>query len=448
MSSVPTPEDDAAYRTAFMNKEVVVVGRLPLKLDRAQVEASFRENGIRTGTIFWALNRNGDPTAPHDGWCHLTSPTAEDTRKAIKILMESKIGPVPIIAYISPMEIKTITRVTRLDLLQPTPSTSTGGEDTIVADIDLANYRLRELPDSWIHDPENPGADEKAMFAHYKKLDAAYSQAGIKTRFRLWEDEEGNKGFHSIQRPRPLPADDDFAQKEYVQMLAPGLDEKGECQLVPLAEVKEYEDKGWTLWKCPEPPLNEYGRDFRRVHFPTDTIKYDRPHEDFERYWASEMEIVKKQIAPPNWKPGMPFNRVYDKEDNISTAKEFRPPSEWKQVVSGSSGGHYPIIRRPAGVGAGWGDYDKFTQWQMYGRRVTPDMVEDKKWNKKMTEIVLVDSEDPTKKTTIPIDESLNYLLPTKEPLTLFERLHKEQNIKGNGSKRNRNTKDEEVPYA
>ncbi|RYC62775.1 hypothetical protein CHU98_g3434 [Xylaria longipes] len=417
MSSVSTPEDVAAYKAAFNNESVVTVGCLPLNLDRAQVEAAIRENGFHTCTIFWALNQDGDATAPHEGWCQLAFPAAEDSKKAIGSLNQSKISSGVPFSYLARTEIQ--------------------GEDATMADIDPTDYR--RLPARWIPDPENPGAAEKAMFSDYKKHDTVYSQAGIKTRFRLWEDNEGNKGFHSIQRPRPLPADDDFARKEYVYMLAPGLDERSEYRLVPLAEVEQREEEGWTLWKCPDPPLDEDGRDRRQVQFPIDTFKYDKPHEDFERYWANDMELVKKQLAPPNWEPGMPLNKVYDEADNISTTTEFQPPNEWDQVVTGSSAAHYPIIRRPAGVGAGWGDYDKFAQWQSYGRRIKADMVENKKWDKEMTELVFVDSDDPTLEMTIPMDKKIQSTFPPRSgipPQSLYEKLHGKQDNKGKGSKK------------
>lgn len=37
-------------------------------------------------------------------------------------------------------------------------------------------------------------------------------------------------------------------------------------------------------------------------------------------------------------------------------------------------------IPRPSRVGAGWGDHDKFREWQLHGRALTKDMVEDKAW--------------------------------------------------------------------
>ncbi|TGJ84692.1 hypothetical protein E0Z10_g4073 [Xylaria hypoxylon] len=76
----------------------------------------------------------------------------------------------------------------------------------------------------------------------------------------------------------------------------------------------------------------------------------------------------------------MPLDENYNDEDNISTAKEFRPPSEWNQVVSGSSNGHFRITRPPHNIGLGWGDWDLYRKWESYGRRVTPDMVEKGDW--------------------------------------------------------------------
>ncbi len=242
------------------------------------------------------------------------------------------------------------------------------------------------------------------------------TEKGITPRFRLWVDAEGNKGFHAIQRPGPTPQDEEFEAKEHVYMTVEDSSGPKAYHLVPLAEVKAREAEGWELWKCPEQPVDENGKDRRRCNWPQDVITTDKPHLDTEHYFSpSDIEFTKKHTAPPNWEPHMPLEENYDDEDNISTAKEFRPPNEWKQVVSGSSNAHFRKTRRPHGIGLGWGDYDKFYEWESHGRRVTPDMVVEKEWSTKLSDLDYVDSEDPSLITTMKVDDA------TKEAAELRE---------------------------
>ncbi|KAI0538889.1 hypothetical protein GGR58DRAFT_500676 [Xylaria digitata] len=226
---------------------------------------------------------------------------------------------------------------------------------------DEATRQFHELPAEWIPS-EDPKSGLPSMFEYYKKLDAECTEKDIRPRFRLWND-SGEQGFHSIQRPSPHPRDAEFAMEERIYMTAASLDGTEEFYLVPLAEVEKRESQGWKLWKYPKPYLNDDGKDKRRCAFPKDVITNDRPHEDLEFYYPPNViEFIKRTAAPPNWKPGMPLEQGYDEEDNISTAKEFRPPSQWKQVVTGSSNGHFSTIRIPNDIGLGWGDYDLFTE--------------------------------------------------------------------------------------
>ncbi|KAI1128732.1 hypothetical protein F5Y10DRAFT_264762 [Nemania abortiva] len=259
---------------------------------------------------------------------------------------------------------------------QTTPS-SKAPEKTGVKGADKTTRRpLRELPAEWIPS-KDPKSGAPSMFKYYEDLAEQYTKNDVRPRFRMWKDSTG-QGFHSIQRPGPHPIDAKFAREERVYMIATSLDGTEEFYLVPLAEVEQRETQGWKLWKCPSPPLDDDGKDRRRCNFPVDVITTDRPHEDFEFYFPpSIVNCVKRTVAPPNWKPGMPLEQEYDEEDNISTAKTFRPPNEWEQVVTGSSNGHIPIIRTPR------------------------DMVEKKNWVTEFGDFKYVDADDPNSTITI-----------------------------------------------
>ena len=103
------------------------------------------------------------------------------------------------------------------------------------------------------------------------------------------------------------------------------------------------------------------------------------------------------------------------------------PPESSNNFQSATSRGHMPKFPRPAGIGAGWGDFDLFLQWQIHGRQVKGEMVENKEWSKlpeKTFQYVPArDSPAGTPGMTFTIDDAV--LEETKRdeklPKTLFE---------------------------
>ncbi|KAI0409921.1 hypothetical protein F4802DRAFT_592802 [Xylaria palmicola] len=230
------------------------------------------------------------------------------------------------------------------------------------------------LPSSWL-DSENPYLGVARMFQDYEELDSKYTKKKIHPRFRVWRDSE-EKGFHSIQRPGPHPRDSWFDKGEHVYMTATSLDGTEEFYPVPLVEVKKREAQGWKLWKPPQDYMYLEGGDRRRCNHPQDVIKIDRPHMDYHHYFSPNLlDLVERTAAPPNWAAGMPLDQGYDEEDNITTSKQFRPPSQWKR--------------------------------QSYGRRITLDMVEKKDWVRKLEDSRLVKAADPSSAITISPSDSV-----------------------------------------
>ncbi|KAI0191658.1 hypothetical protein EV127DRAFT_480109 [Xylaria flabelliformis] len=297
-------------------------------------------------------------------------------------------------------------------------------------DAEDLEWEMIKIPDNWIPNPENPDAAKDNMLRHYRALEEHYTRRGYKTRFQLWSEDGETQGFHAIQRPLPDSRNDKSIEQELVYMIKTKEDGQEEYKLFPLAEVDQQTAEGWELWHPEEPRVDKEGRDPRPCNRPEDTREKDQPHLDFERYFTKDaVEFVKEQCAPPNWQTHEPLEHkeTYKEEDNISTAKKFRPPSEWDNLVSGSSGGHLRKIQLPRDIGAGWGDYHLFDQWQSYGRQVTADMVENKEWSTQLDEITFVSADDPTETLTIPIGDdikkSATYQLGDAPPKPLREHL-------------------------
>ncbi|KID85530.1 hypothetical protein MAJ_11216, partial [Metarhizium majus ARSEF 297] len=85
-----------------------------------------------------------------------------------------------------------------------------------------------------------------------------------------------------------------------------------------------------------------------------------------------------------NWRPGQLIGQNGSNPATIAQSLSFASPehrNEVPEIRSATSTGHTLRYRRPADVCPGWGDYDRFTRWQSYGRSVTRDMVENTKWS-------------------------------------------------------------------
>lgn len=286
----------------------------------------------------------------------------------------------------------------------------------------LEKWSLGTLPKSWLDDSDDPNGGIHNMLADYENLEATLNTRSITPRFRIRAPEHG-AGFYAIQRPGPTERDDEFFNEERVYMTQSKPNGENEYRLIPIKNIGQWEEEGWRLCDAPEPAVDDDGRDRRECQRSVDVDEFDKPHKDFEKYWANEANIIESHM--PHWEPGKPLDENYDEEDNISTAKQFRPQSEWKRVVTASSGSHMPYPSRPAGVGVGWGDYDMFHQWQNHGRKVTVDMLEEKPWSKEIEDVVM-EFDDPTLNFTAPAIEGMRAqgaYDAGEEPQTLLEKL-------------------------
>lgn len=111
-----------------------------------------------------------------------------------------------------------------------------------------------------------------------------------------------------------------------------------------------------------------------------DVWEYDNPTLDTPDLFALGIELS-RQSDGIEWKPHRLIGPDPRARALVSTSKTFVPDSQLPSgLPSSTSRGHQPNIPRPAYVGAGWGDHDKFHEWQIHGRALTENMVEDKVW--------------------------------------------------------------------
>ncbi|KAF4966052.1 hypothetical protein FSARC_6252 [Fusarium sarcochroum] len=88
------------------------------------------------------------------------------------------------------------------------------------------------------------------------------------------------------------------------------------------------------------------------------------------------------------WKPGRLLGPDDQARALISQSQTFSmlspafaPLSEIDpNLLSATCRSHMAQYMRPRGVGVGWGDFDRFHEWQLFGRCVEKSMVERKEW--------------------------------------------------------------------
>lgn len=71
------------------------------------------------------------------------------------------------------------------------------------------------------------------------------------------------------------------------------------------------------------------------------------------------------------WQPGRVLGPDPQERAYISHSESFVRPSDMStSVLSATCRSHIVSYKRPPGVGLGWGDFDRFYEWQLLGRKV------------------------------------------------------------------------------
>lgn len=276
----------------------------------------------------------------------------------------------------------------------------------------LGSLRGETYPSEYVVGPgETSKRALRAFIEHNKNIDGVFMRAGVQAGTPVLEKTEHVDGKDVVtsamiarQYPAPLPDNDAFADslpvlvfKKVIKVdeqwerfidvnVVPGSREAleqeklprvshiGEVKAVPLMSVATYISDGWEVWHQVITPPGEDNRTINRV---VDVWSMDEPWKD-----TLEKFSVGIKLSGVQWAPGMTLPLEPQHPDPfINTG--FIPPSKTGGSTStATSGCHIPIIRRPHGIGAGWGGYDLFHQWQLHGRQIKPEYVEDREWSK------------------------------------------------------------------
>ncbi|KAI1406898.1 hypothetical protein F5Y13DRAFT_207179 [Hypoxylon sp. FL1857] len=260
----------------------------------------------------------------------------------------------------------------------------------------LYGMGLEEYPEEWTYSTKQPKHHLESFFSRYQRLDDPYTEAGIKPRFVLTRDNEDKLKFHSRPYPTPDPADDQEMETTYIYMTKATEDDNFDVERVPIQKVSEHEKQGWDVWNPPKQPtdIDNNDREFRSVSRLIDVETTDKPQMDTEKIFRQYIGILKREDTKSDWTPGRPIG---SQEGSISFSRTLQTPADCNGVTA-TSHGHVHKYKRLAEVGAGWGDYDKWYDWQSNGRRINPELVDDKDWLKFPTDLakhMLINQEDP-----------------------------------------------------
>ncbi|KAM0421116.1 hypothetical protein ACHAPT_011187 [Fusarium lateritium] len=137
-------------------------------------------------------------------------------------------------------------------------------------------------------------------------------------------------------------------------------------------------------------------RDVKRIE---DVWEHDNPTTDTPDQFPLGIHLS-RQSDGIEWEPHRLIGPGPGVRALISTSKTFVPPGELpSDLPSSTSRCHHPKVPRPARAGAGWGDHDKFQEWQLHGRALDEKMVNRREW---------LHEDPPTIQTVRPRAEAAN----------------------------------------
>jgi hypothetical protein len=167
-------------------------------------------------------------------------------------------------------------------------------------------------------------------------------------------------------------------------------------------------------------------RDPRVVEEINDVFTADAPYKYTAKIFsrATELSRAGDNMA---WVEGQMLGEA-DKGTKapISVSQEFIFPGDHTDARSSNSQGHQISHCRPEEIGAGWGGYDEFYEWQANGRAINKDWVKqgDPDWRNTKTAPLTLEDEDGEVEVVHYRDAEVSHTQETTSELrTLHEKL-------------------------
>ena len=256
-------------------------------------------------------------------------------------------------------------------------------------------------------------------------------------------DKQTQKPGRSYQIPSPAAINDPYREMIFI-FVCKGEGHKKQFKQISLDELPGYEAQGWTEWFHEGRPTNIPGdRDTRNIQRTEDVWEMDGPFKDTSHLFATGIKIS-TACDGLSWGPGEMVGKNPEARAPTSHSAKFLTPSESsRNFESATSRGHLPKFPRPLTVGAGWGGYDQFNEWQYHGRQVKKSMVQEGKWEKTIgSTLSFIDGDSllpEIGKMTFNIGSlalELQKEAPVETPMTLYEQMNKDRSKHAGGAKR------------
>ncbi|VUC26176.1 unnamed protein product [Clonostachys rosea] len=233
-----------------------------------------------------------------------------------------------------------------------------------------------KYPETWKPIDKDDDNWRNEYFKHMVRMQKDYSNRGILQAPMV----QTQSWLLSIQVPSPSHKAIDAKKKiVYLQKKEEGnaLSQKK----IDLASLNEYKADGWALWQHPSRPTKiPTDRDVRNIPMLKESNSLPMPLFRTALLFPKGIQIS-TMCDGLNWHAGQLLGTNPSAKAPISTALEFMPPSEsGENLASATSRGHVHTYERPKFVGAGWGDYDLYFEWQLHGRVVDRNTVAQKIW--------------------------------------------------------------------
>ncbi|KAI3321660.1 hypothetical protein HD806DRAFT_524108 [Xylariaceae sp. AK1471] len=197
----------------------------------------------------------------------------------------------------------------------------------------------------------------------------------------------------------PDPRNDKLRAERHVAMERYcGPNKISETRYVPAHKRAQYEADGWQLWEKNPDPLALTGIDQRQCPHFRDTMTAKKPWEETAKEFVEGIKLLHADAGNTEWQPGMMINgkdpAPLSSPSMADNPKDTMMQSEYRSATSMN---HVHVHQRPAGIGAGWGEWDYWTSWQSAGRRIDRSMLntKDEDWSKDVSEKPIWADADP-----------------------------------------------------
>ncbi|KAI4594196.1 hypothetical protein KJ359_008471 [Pestalotiopsis sp. 9143b] len=207
------------------------------------------------------------------------------------------------------------------------------------------------------------------------------------------KDQDGALMFAACQYPSPTPMNHVANNTVHVAMAKRQYDTPQPKTCIKVCgseDIAAMERNEWTLWKHPrqewkrlqqlleDGKLREYERQRRldnNTGRPMEKINNQAPQNDTKNLFKREISLLQGSETTSTWQPGELLGPSADPGTNPSLSDVFKPADEFVDKRSATFIGYAHQYFREQTSGLGWGGYDRFEEWQSYGREIPKDEV-------------------------------------------------------------------------